>query len=120
MQRYDTKIDDGILYIEWEDDWLEVGSMAAIEELLGGDTYEIEYDETQSKVPWLEDSLDEKTLTFDVTETILDMDFNQEFVQEVAEEPIDETRSEGQSARTDTFAEKMRDIFEAQGREDDE
>ncbi|QGN07588.1 hypothetical protein Hrd1104_09930 [Halorhabdus sp. CBA1104] len=115
MERYDTKLDDGTLYVQWDDGWLELGSMATIRDLLGGDTYEIEYDDDQSKVPWLENELEDNTLTFDVTEAITDMDFNGDFVSELAEVSIDDTGRAGHPQRTAAFAEKMREIWDAQG-----
>lgn len=120
MRRYDTKLEDGTVYVEWDDDWLEIGAMDALTDLFGGDTYEIEYDDRQAKTPWLESSLDGRTLTFDVTETILGMDFDEEFVSDLVEVPIDETGSHGYPARTEAFAEKMIDIWEAQGSQEDE
>ncbi|WP_181685957.1 hypothetical protein [Halorhabdus salina] len=120
MERYDTKLEDKTLYVEWDGGWLELGSMATIRDLLGGDTYEITYDDAQSKVPWLESELEDNTLTFDVTETITDMDFNDDFVSELAEISIDDTGRSGKPKRTVAFAEKMREIWEAQGRSEDE
>ncbi|MFW5955991.1 MAG: hypothetical protein ACOCQY_01160 [Halorhabdus sp.] len=120
MQRYDTRLEDGTLYVEWDGDWLDVGSMATIRELLGGETFEIEYDDQQATTPWLANSLEDNTLTFDVTETILGMDFNEEFVQEIAEQPLEETGMQGHPVRTEAFAEKMREIWESQGKQDDE
>ncbi|MFB6200778.1 MAG: hypothetical protein ABEI98_02090 [Halorhabdus sp.] len=120
MQRYDTKIEDGTLFVEWDDGWIEVGTMHALRDVFGGDTYEIEYDRQQSSVPWLENDLGaDNTLTFDVTETLQDMDFDEDFVEDVAEAPLDATGSQGHPVRTETFAEKMIDIWESQGREED-
>ncbi|WP_135663612.1 hypothetical protein [Halorhabdus rudnickae] len=120
MQRYDTKLEDGTLFVEWADEWLEVGKIDALRDLFGGETYEIEYDETQSKAPWLENDLEEQTLTFDVTETLVEMDFDEEFVADVAEEPIEETGPRGYPVRTEAFAEKMIEIWEAQGHQEDD
>ncbi|WP_136689951.1 hypothetical protein [Halorhabdus amylolytica] len=120
MQRYDTKLEDGAFFVEWDEEWLEIGEMAALRDLFGGDTYEIEYDQTQSKAPWLENALEDQTLSFDVTETLVDMDFDAEFVADVAQEPIEETGPRGYPVRTEVFAEKMIEIWDAQGRQDDE
>ena len=120
MHRYDTKLDDGTFYLEWDDDWLEVGPMATIRDLLGGDTFEIEYDDRQAKTPWLANDLEDNTLSFDVTETLLEMDFNEEFVQEIADKPIEKTGPQGHPVRTEAFTTKMREIWESQGRQDDD
>jgi len=45
MQRYDTRIDDGTLYIEVGEEDMEIGSMDDVCEILGGETYTLEYDE---------------------------------------------------------------------------
>jgi len=116
MDRYDTRITDGTLYVEWEDDWIEVGAMAEIEDRLGGETYEVEYDDRQSTVPWLEDDLEDNTLAFDVTETIREMDFTAEFVEEVAEASL-EPAGDDHPERTAVFARKMREIWDQQGRD---
>lgn len=115
MQRYDTKLEDGTLLLESDDGWLEIGSMAAIEELCGGPTYEIEYDDRQAKAPWIEEELDDQTLTFDVRETLLEMDFNDEFVADIEDHSLEETSDDGHPARTVAFAEKMLEIWDAQG-----
>ena len=120
MRRYDTKLDDGTFLIEWDGDWLEIGEMDALRDLFGGDVYEIEYGDKQAKMPWLEDELEDNTLTFDVTETLLEMDFEAEFVEEVASEPLDETGAQGHPVRTEAFAEKMMAIWDAQGRDDED
>ncbi|MFB6128961.1 MAG: hypothetical protein ABEJ47_04280, partial [Halorhabdus sp.] len=115
MERHDTKLEDETLFVEFEGEWVEIGPLDALLDLFGGETYEIEYDDTQSKVPWLEDSLEDNTLSFDVVETVTDMDFDDEFTEEVVEQPLDSTGNQGHPLRTETFVAKMIEIWEAQG-----
>lgn len=109
MQRYETAVRDGVLYLEAPggadgepaDDpegWLEIGSMDAIVELVGGETYELQYDERQRQAGWL-DTDEDGRITFDVRETIRTTTFDDEFVQNVAGVPDDETTNgDGDSA----------------------
>jgi len=115
MERHDTKLEDETLLIEWDDEWVEIGTLDALLDLFGGETYEIEYDDAQSKVPWLENSLEDNTLSFDVVETVTDMDFDDEFTEEVVEAPLDSVGNQGHPLRTETFVAKMIEIWEAQG-----
>ena len=61
MERHDTKLEDETLFIEWDDEWVEIGSLEALLDLFGGETYEIEYDDAQSKdtkiVEWFATSM---------------------------------------------------------------
>ncbi|WEL18444.1 Uncharacterized protein SVXHr_2291 [Halorhabdus sp. SVX81] len=115
MERHDTKLEDEALLIEWDDEWVEIGPLDAVLDLFDGETYEIEYDDAQSKVPWLESDLEDNTLSFDVVETVTDMDFDDEFTEEVVEAPLDSEGNQGHPLRTETFVAKMIEIWEAQG-----
>ncbi len=115
MDRYDTRIEDDTLYIEAEGDDLEVGSMADVCEILGGDSYTIEYEEDAVKAArWLRTDPD-GTLSFDVRETIDDMDYDASFVKKIAAEPLDRETAEGYPARTAEFAELMAEIWDSKG-----
>ena len=114
MERYDTRIDDGTLYIEVGEDDLEIGSMDDICEILGGETYTLEYEEEAQAAGWLQTD-DDGTITFDVRETIDDMDYNETFVEKMAEEPLEATTPEGYAVRTAEFAELMGEIWDSKG-----
>lgn len=114
MERYDTRIADDVLYLETPDGEIEVGSMTAVCELLGGETYTVEYDPEAAAMAWLDVDEDDE-LTFDVRETIADLDFDERFVRKVAGEPLDRETPEGHPRRTDRFAELMRTIWDSRG-----
>lgn len=114
MDRYDTDVRDGVLHLETDDSWIEIGSMADICELVGGESYTIEYDERQRQMSWL-DTDEDGTLTFDVPETLERMDFDREFVENVAPVDADRTDDDGYPLRTSVFADLMMDIWDSKG-----
>jgi len=113
MERFQTRIDDGTLYVEGEDGWLEVGAMDDIVDIVGGETYTLEYDERQQAVSWL-DTDDEGRITFDVRETIDDISFDREFVTNLANADL-EADPGGYPRRTSFFAEMMIEIWDSKG-----
>jgi len=112
--RYDTRIDDGTLFVEHEDGWLEVGAMADVLELLGGETYTIEYTGRQAAAAWI-DPDENNEITVDLRERIAEMTFNEEFVGDIADAAPDEAGEAGHPERAERFAAKMRDILESAG-----
>jgi DNA-dependent RNA polymerase auxiliary subunit epsilon len=114
MQRYDTRIDDGTLYIEVGEEDMEMGSMDDVCEILGGETYTLEYDEKAQAAGWLQTE-DDGTITFDVRETIDDVDYNETFVEKMAEEPLDRETPDGYPVRTAAFADLMAEIWDSKG-----
>ncbi|MFC4990272.1 hypothetical protein [Saliphagus infecundisoli] len=113
MKRYETDVRNGVLYLETDDDWIEIGPMDDICELVGGETYTIEYDERQRQVSWLD--TDDGELTFDVRETLADVDYDRDFVENIT--PIDgeKTDDEGYPMRASVFADLMTDIWDSKG-----
>lgn len=113
MERYATFVDDGSVYVETDDGPLEIGSVDAIRELVGGDSYDIVYEEEYARtVDWLD--LDEQdTMTIDVMDTIADMDYPEPFVGKLRER----TLSDGgePSERTTYFVEVMTEIWDNKG-----
>lgn len=114
MERYDTRIDDGTLYIEVGEDDVEIGSIDDICEMLGGETYTLEYSDEAQAAGWLQTD-DDGTITFDIRETIDDMDYDETFVEKMVEEPIDRTTPDGRPVRTAEFADLMAEIWDAKG-----
>ncbi len=112
MERFDTRIDDGYLYIETPEGELEVGAMDDVVELLG-ETYTLEYDDEARAAAWLNTEPD-GTITFDVRETLAGMDFDEAFVKRVAGWSTAET-PDGYPRRTEQFAELMAEIWDAKG-----
>lgn len=114
MERYDANVRDGTLHLETGDDSIVVGPMDDICELIGVETYTIEYDEDQRKVAWLDTDADGR-LSFDVRDTITEMDYNAEFVSEVESIDAEKTDEEGYPLRASVFADLMQTIWDAKG-----
>jgi len=114
MERYATRIDDDTLFIEVGDENLEVGALSDICEIVGGETYTLEYDEKAQATSWISTD-DDGTITFDVRETLTDMDYNKTIVEKVAEEPLDVDDDDGYPVRTAKFAQLMQEIWDSKG-----
>lgn len=114
MHRYETNVQNNVLYIESESGWLEIGSMDDICTLVGGETYTVTYDERQQTVGWLDTDAD-GTLSFDVQETIAEMDYDREFVANLETIDSDTTDADGYPLRAAVFAELMMDIWDSRG-----
>jgi hypothetical protein len=114
MQRYETKIQDNVLYIESESGWLEIGSMDDVYTLIGGEMYAITYDERQQTVAWLDTDAD-GTLSFDVRETIAGMNYDREFVANLETIDSGAIDDDGYPLRAAVFAELMMDIWDSKG-----
>lgn len=113
MDRYDTRIEDGTLYLDGGGGSLEVGPMADVVDILG-ETYTLEYDEEAQAAAWLRTEAD-GTITFDVRETIAEIDFNDAFVSRLTGEPLDVETEDGYPIRTAAFADLLRDIWDSKG-----
>ena len=111
---YDAAVRDGTLYIDCEGELLEVGSMDAIVDLFGGETYTLEYTERQSDAAWLQTDED-GTITVDVREQLADWAYTDELVAAVAESPLDETGESGYPTRTEAFVDAVTAIWDAKG-----
>ena len=113
MRRHETRVEDGVLAIETDDGWLEIGEMDDVTSLLG-ETYEIEYDERERTAAWLQTD-EGGTLSFPVAKTIEGLSFDAEFVGLVAGTPLDELDEDGIPQRTAFFANMMREIWDSKG-----
>ena len=113
MDRYDTRIEDGTLYLDGPSGTLEIGPMAAIVDVLG-ETYTIEYDEKAQAAAWLQTDPD-GTITLDVRDTIADLDFDDAFVDRLTDEPLDAETPAGHPRRTEAFADLLDEIWESKG-----
>lgn len=108
MRRFETRVEEGVYEIEGPDDWLEIGPL---DEIVGelGETYEIEYDEEQAAMPWLD--TDDGVLRVAVREKLPELTFDQEFVGHIAETPADH--------RVAVFTELMDRIWSSKGNLED-
>lgn len=114
MERYETRIENGTFSIEGPNGWLRIGEMETIYDLVGGETYTIEYDDQAQTVSWL-DTEEDGTITFDVRETLAEMSYDEEFVSNLANIDPDATDEEGTLLRTTVFADMMTEIWDSKG-----
>lgn len=110
--------DEGTNATDADDRWLEIGPMDAIVDLVGGETYELQYDRRQKQVGWL-DTDEDGTLSFDVRETVRTTTFDDEFVRNVAGVPADGTTEDGQPQRAAVFADLLTTIWDSKGNLED-
>ena len=119
MRRHETRIEDGTLYVEDDGDWLEIGAMADITELTGGDQYAIEYDpETAGYFDWL-DTDDDGVMTVDVRETLAGMTYPSTFVETLRERSLSPAADGEFPDRTTYFVDVMTDVWDSKGDLDD-
>ena len=114
MRRFESKIEDGTLYVEGRDGWIEVGTVDNIVELVGGETYTIEYDDYAQAVDWV-DTDEEGRLTFDVVETVEGFSFQEDFVTQLADVDLDRKDEDGYPMRTSFYADMMTSIWDSKG-----
>jgi len=113
VTRYDVRIEDGIVHLVGEER-IPVGPVDHVEELAGGEVYEVEYDEEVAETYAWTDTDDDHVLRFDVVETIESMDFPTDFAAQVAQIDHD-ADGEGISARTEFFVDMMTSIWDSKG-----
>lgn len=112
MKRHDTRIEGDEIFVETDDGWLEVGSLDDLYDRFGGETYTIEYEDFGRAVDWL--SLDEDgTMTFDVRETLAEMDYPSDFVADLRARDL--SADEDIPERTAYFADFMRTVWDSKG-----
>lgn len=119
MQRYETRIEGGRIYVETETEDIDVGSLEHVYSVTGGEEYTITYDnDFAGTADWLE--LDEDgEMTIDVRETLASMDFPAAFVDRLSAQSIDADDGEIPD-RTAFFAESMMAAWNQKGNLDDE
>lgn len=111
-QRYETRIDDGVVFVEGTDGWIEVGSLDDIVEFIGGETYVVEYDSVDpAAFDWL--ATDDQRLEIDVRETIQAFAYSQEFVQAIGDVPPGD--GPGDTRRAEVFVDMVTAIWDAKG-----
>jgi len=115
MNRSETRIEDGMVAVETETGWLEIGSLESLYEAFGGETVEIQYGDQQvAFANWL-DTNEDGVMTLDVRETLADMSFPEPFVERLAERDGPEESSGRLAPRTAFFADVMADVWEQKG-----
>ncbi|WP_089871441.1 hypothetical protein [Halogranum rubrum] len=114
MVRYETVVDDGQLSLVHEDERIEVGSMAAVADLVGGETYTLTYTDAQASTAWLQTD-DDNELTIDVPDAVERLTHTSEFATLVRDCPLDETGESGHPRRTELFATLLMKIWDSKG-----
>ncbi|WP_435366122.1 hypothetical protein [Haloarchaeobius sp. DYHT-AS-18] len=115
--RYRTKIEDGVFSVEQDEGWLEVGPMDGIVDLLGGETYTLEYTNKQASAAWL-DTDESNTITIDVRESLAEMSFTDDIVSNLLNTPLEDGES-GYPKRTELFADLFGKILDSKGNLDE-
>lgn len=114
MIRYETTVDDGHISLVHEDEQIEVGTMAAVVDLVGGETYSLSYTDAQASTAWLQVDGD-NTLTIDVPDAVERLTHTSEFATLVEDCPLDETGDSGYPRRTELFATLLMKIWDSKG-----
>lgn len=118
VTRYETQIEDEVLYIEYEDRLLEIGSVEAIVDLMGGETYTLEYTKKQASAAWLNTD-ENNTIDVNVREAIESMSYQRDFITNLANCSLDENGDAGYPKRTELYADLMTHILESKGNIED-
>lgn len=113
MKRYEPECVDGTLFLVAGDDRVEVGAVDDVVAAMGGETFDLEYDELQRTQPWLPTDED-GVLEVDVRETATTLPHTPEMVAELREYDMGTDRY-GLPTRTVKFADMLDDILRQQG-----
>lgn len=105
--RFETLVEDGTVYVGGSDGRIEVGSVEAVLDLVGGPAWEIEYTERQKRrYPDLETA--DEGLIVDVVDVMQAMTHDRAFVETLAAQPTDpETATGGVSPRLGLFVGRL-------------
>lgn len=96
-----------------DDRRLDVGSLTDVYDLVGGESYTVEYGERAASVPWVETD-DDGTYTFEVREAMDGMPFDGAYAERVADASMEPTES-GVPERTAAFADVLMQIWDSKG-----
>jgi len=119
MQRYETRIEGGRIYVETGAGDIDVGTLEHVYAITGGNEYTITYkNDFAGATDWLD--LDEKdSMTIDVRETLASMDFPATFVERLSARSLDADGDEIPERAT-FFAESMVAAWDQKGNFDDQ
>ncbi len=115
-QRYGARVVDGTLSLDGENegDSLDIGPIDDVIDLIGGETYTLEYTAREGAVSWLETD-DDDTLTLDVRAELTDWAYTPEFVATLENCSLEETGEHGYPVRTEVFADLVTEIWDSKG-----
>jgi len=111
MVRYETRIEDGTVYVATPEDRLPVGDLETIVDLVGGPAWTITYSDREKQAHPELDTSDEG-LTVDVVDTINAMTFGESFVETLAAQPAEPVEDDGVSPRVGLFAGRLLENLE--------
>jgi hypothetical protein len=109
--RYPTRVADGTVYVDREDDSLEVGDVETILSTVGGAAWTISYSEEQKRRYPEMDTSDEG-LTVDVVDMMAAMTHSERFVETLAAQPTDPPEGDDLSPRLGLFVGKLLENLE--------
>ncbi|RDI69871.1 hypothetical protein [Halopelagius longus] len=107
------RVEDESVFLSGEDRRLDLGSLSDLYDLVGGESYTIEYDERAASAPWVETD-DDRTFTFEVREAIDGLPFGGGYAERVADASMEQTES-GVPERTEVFADVLMQIWDSKG-----
>ncbi|GAB6878197.1 hypothetical protein JCM17823_04710 [Halorubrum gandharaense] len=114
MERYEPVIRNGVLHLETETESVTIGELESVVSAVGTETYTVEYDDRQQTVAWL--NTDEGgRLSFDVAETVTDMTYDEEFLDNLRSVDADAVDEDGRPLRASVFADMLTAIWDAKG-----
>lgn len=111
MTRYETRVDDGIVYVGTDDGYVAVGEVTEILDVVGGPAWTISYTDTEKERHPSMDTSDEG-LTVDVVDVIQAMTHGEKFVQTLAAHPAEVSPDGEISPRLGLFAGKLLENLE--------
>ncbi len=111
MARYETFVDDEVIYVGTKDGPLEVGPLDEALDVVGGHSWTISYsEETTQRHPSLDTS--DEGLTVDVVDCIHAMTHSERFVQTLAAQPTTPPSTDEISPRLGLFVGKLLENLE--------
>jgi len=112
MERYETFVDDGTIYVGSADGPIEVGDVEDAIAVVGGPSWTISYStEAKQRHPGLDTS--DEGLTVDVVDIINAMTHSERFVRTLAAQPADAGSEEDISPRLGLFVGKLLENLES-------
>lgn len=112
MARFETRVDDGTVYVGTPDGRLEVGTVADVLDVVGGPAWTIHYsDAAKERHPGM--NTDDEGLVVDVVDMMQAMTHSERFVETLAAQPAQPTDDEDISPRLGLFAGKLLENLES-------
>jgi hypothetical protein len=109
--RYETFVEDGTVYVGSPDGPLEVGSVDAAVDAVGGPSWTIRYSDAEKARHPEMDTADEG-LTVDVVDMMHTMTFSERFVETMAAHPTETLENDDLSPRLGLFVGKLLENLE--------